>query len=71
MNVLTFDFEEWYYSPSEEEVQWAEEMVSLYEEAQLQGKGVAVKGNKFIGPPMMKMAKDILYKASMCNRKAR
>jgi citrate lyase subunit beta/citryl-CoA lyase len=51
-----------YYSPSEDEVNWANEMLSLSKEAVLQGKGVAVKDNKFIGPPMVKMAKDIIEK---------
>lgn len=51
-----------YYSPSEEEVAWAKEMVELAEEAVREGKGVAVKDNKFIGPPMVKMAKNILAK---------
>ena len=37
-------------------------MLALSEEAVLQGKGVAVKDNKFIGPPMVKMAKNILKK---------
>lgn len=53
-----------YYSPSEEEVAWATEMVELAEEAVREGKGVAVKDNKFIGPPMVKMAKEILRKNS-------
>ena len=51
-----------YYSPSKEEVEWAEEMLSLSEEAKKEGKGVAVKDGKFIGPRMVKMAKDILSK---------
>lgn len=51
-----------YYSPTEEEVEWAKEMISLSEEAVREGKGVAVVDNKFIGPPMLKMAKDILAK---------
>ena len=51
-----------YYSPSEEEVAWATEMVELAEEAIREGKGVAVKDNKFIGPPMVRMAKNILAK---------
>lgn len=51
-----------YYSPSEEEVAWATEMVELAEEAVRKGAGVAVKENKFIGPPMLKMAKNILAK---------
>lgn len=51
-----------YFSPSQEEVEWAMDMVSLSEEAIREGKGVAVKDGKFIGPPMVKMAKNILAK---------
>lgn len=51
-----------YFSPTEEEITWAKEMVELAEEAVCEGKGVAVKDNKFIGPPMVKMAKGILAK---------
>ena len=51
-----------YYSPSEEEVAWAEEMVQLTAEAKAEGKGVAVKEGKFIGPPMLKMAEKIIEK---------
>ena len=51
-----------YYSPSEEEVAWAEEMIALSYAAFAEGKGVALKDNKFIGPPMIKMAKKILLK---------
>ena len=51
-----------YYSPSPEEVEWAEEMVQLTEEAVQEGKGVAVKDDKFIGPPMLKMAREIIKK---------
>lgn len=58
-----------YYSPSEEEVAWATEMVELAEEAVREGKGVAVKDNKFIGPPMVKMAKNILAKYEKICRK--
>ena len=54
-----------YYTPSEEEVVWANEMLQLSEEAVSLGKGVAVKDNKFIGPPMVKMAKDIIKKAEL------
>ena len=55
-----------YYSPSLEEVAWAEEMIALSENAVMKGKGVEVVDNKFIGPPMLKMAKEILTKAKMC-----
>lgn len=58
-----------YYSPSKEQVVWAEEMLRLSEEAIAQGKGVAVKDNKFIGPPMVKMAKDILRKKELIDGK--
>lgn len=51
-----------YYSPSEDEIDWANEMIRLSEEAKLEGKGVALKDNKFIGPPMLKMAKEIIMK---------
>lgn len=57
-----------YYSPSEEQVNWAKEMLELSEEAVKQGKGVAMKDNKFIGPPMVKMAKDILKLHSLCKK---
>ena len=51
-----------YYSPSEDEIAWANEMVQLTAEAKAEGKGVAVKDDKFIGPPMLKMAEKILAK---------
>jgi citrate lyase subunit beta/citryl-CoA lyase len=57
-----------YYSPSVEEVDWATEMLLLSNEAVLLGKGVAVKDNKFIGPPMVKMAQKILKKHRLINK---
>ena len=51
-----------YYSPSAEEYEWANEMIQLSEQAFKDGKGVAMKDGKFIGPPMLKMAKNILRK---------
>lgn len=58
-----------YFSPSEEEVAWAEEMIALAEEAANSGQGVAVKDNKFIGPPMVKMARRILAKSEIIRKK--
>ena len=59
-----------YFSPSEKEVVWAKEMVQLTVEAKAEGKGVAVKDGKFIGPPMLKMAENILAKHDMiCKKK--
>lgn len=56
-----------YFSPSKEEVDWATEMVLLADEAVKEGKGVAVKDGKFIGPPMLKMAKGIIAKHNQIN----
>lgn len=54
------------FSPSEDQVKWAEEIVFLSDEARKEGRGVAYLNNKFIGPPMLKMAEDILKKAKLC-----
>ena len=54
-----------YYSPTKDEVDWAEEMISLANAAQSQGRGVTMKDNKFIGPPMVKMANKILRKKQL------
>lgn len=59
-----------YYSPSEEEVEWAGEMIRLSDEAKSEGKGVALKDNKFIGPPMVKMAQEILEKNRLIQSKS-
>ena len=39
------------------------------EEAKREGKGVAVKDGKFIGPPMVKMAENILRKQQLIENK--
>ena len=41
-------------------------MFKLIAEAEKDGKGVAVKDNKFIGPPMVKMAENIILKSKLC-----
>ena len=56
------------FSPSMEQVKWAEEIVSLSEEAIKEGRGVAYKNNKFIGPPMLKMAQEVLKKNELCKQ---
>ena len=58
-----------YYSPSQEEVDWANEMVRLSDEAFKTGKGVAVINGKFIGPQMLKKAKNILRKVDLMANK--
>ena len=51
-----------YYSPSEREVEDAKEILRLAAEAESEGKGVAIKNSKFIGPPMIKAAEKVLTK---------
>lgn len=51
-----------YYSPTDREVTDAEEMLKLSQEAQRDGKGVALMNGKFIGPPMVISAKKMLKK---------
>lgn len=58
-----------YFSPSANEVENARELLRLAKEAEAEGKGVAVVGNKFIGPPMVLAAKKILAKHAMAERK--
>jgi citrate lyase subunit beta / citryl-CoA lyase len=58
-----------YYSPGEKEVKEAEEMLLLYAESQKEGKGVAVKNGKFIGPPMVLAAKKVLEKNQLIENK--
>lgn len=57
-----------YFSPSDQEILWAKEMIRLSNEAVASGKGVAVKDNKFIGPPMVKMAKGILSRQAVIEK---
>jgi len=54
-----------YFSPSKEQVEWANDILKLSEESFKEGRGVAVIDNKFIGPPMIKMANDIIRKDNM------
>lgn len=58
-----------YFSPSDEEVAWAREMVRLCDEAKAEGKGVALMNGKFVGPPMLKMAQNILAKQALIEKK--
>lgn len=49
-----------YFSPSDEEVAEAREMLRLYDEAQREGKGVAVMNGRFVGPPMVIAARKTI-----------
>ncbi len=58
-----------YFSPTQDEVNWANEMIELSDEAINNGKGVTVSDNKFIGPPMVKMALNILAKQKLITKR--
>ncbi|WP_405377615.1 HpcH/HpaI aldolase/citrate lyase family protein [Nonlabens sp. Asnod3-A02] len=51
-----------YYSPTDEEIVHAKEILRLDGEARDNGMGVAIINNKFIGPPFVAKAKKILAK---------
>ncbi len=57
-----------YFTPSAEEISEAMEMLRLADEAQKEGKGVAYMNGKFIGPPMVRNAMNILKKASLIKK---
>ncbi len=58
-----------YFSPGEEEINEAREMLELNEKARKEDKGVAIMNGKFIGPPMVLAAKSILKKADHIKQK--
>ena len=60
-----------YFSPSEEEIENAKEILMLAEEAKKEGKGVAVMNGKFIGPPMIHSAKKTLRKQKQIEAKTK
>lgn len=59
-----------YYSPTDEEVRQALEMLNLAKEAGNEGEGVAIKKGRFIGPPMIRAAKKILAKHNQIKDKS-
>jgi len=51
-----------YFSPTEDEIREAKEMLYLFENAKRENKGVKVTGGKFIGPPLVAAAKKVLQR---------
>lgn len=51
-----------YFSPTDEEVKSAKEMVNAFEESEKNGVGVAIVNGKFVGPPLVKNAFKVLNK---------
>ena len=58
-----------YFSPSDQEVADAREMLLLAEEARQDDKGVAVLHGRFIGPPMVIAANKLLKRNDMINER--
>ena len=54
-----------YFSPSGQDIADAKEMLELYAQSQKEGKGVAMKDGRFIGPPMVLAAKKVLRKSNL------
>jgi len=54
-----------YYSPTEQQVEDAKEMLIMAKQAEDKGEGVAIKNGKFIGPPMIKAALKVLKKHNL------
>lgn len=48
------------YTPSEEEITFAREVVKTEEDAQASGKGIVIVDGKFISPPSVKAARNVL-----------
>lgn len=58
-----------YFSPSQEEIDDAFEMLRLFDESQKENKGVAVINGKFIGPPMVVAANQIIKRYKLIESK--
>ena len=56
-----------YFSPTNEEVETAKEMVNAFEESKKNGVGVAIVNGKFVGPPLVKNAYKVLDKSKKIN----
>ncbi len=60
-----------YFSPTDEEVNESREMLRLSALAEKDNKGVTIMNCKFIGPPMVILAKKLLHKKSMIEMRNR
>ena len=58
-----------YFSPTEQDIIDAEELLKLSKEAYAENKGVAIMNNKFIGPPMVIAAKKVIIKSNKIKEK--
>ena len=53
------------YSPTNEEIEEAREMIRLSGEAEKEDRGVVVMNGKFVGPPLVKRARKIIESADL------
>ena len=60
-----------YFSPSAEEVQDAQTMLHLFEEAQRDRQGVVLRGGKFVGPPLALKARKVLARHELIQRRGK
>ena len=58
-----------YFTPTKEEIEEAGEMLRLAEEAEKQNKGVVIMNGRFVGPPMVLAAQQIIRRARLIERK--
>ncbi|MBN2185132.1 MAG: CoA ester lyase [Candidatus Krumholzibacteriota bacterium] len=58
-----------HFTPTKEEVDEATEMLRLAEEAGKQDKGVVIMNGRFVGPPMVLAAQQIIRRAMLIERK--
>jgi citrate lyase subunit beta/citryl-CoA lyase len=58
-----------YYSPSDQEVEDAREMILQSELAATEGKGVAIRRGRFVGPPLVRAAEKTLAKHELISVK--
>lgn len=59
-----------YYSPTQQEIDDANEMVQAFKESEKKGEGVAIVNGKFVGPPLVRNAKKVLMKANKIDKKS-
>jgi citrate lyase subunit beta/citryl-CoA lyase len=67
LNPVEIDAVNKNYSPSEQEISWAIEVLESFEEAKRDEKGVALVRGKFVGPPLVKKAQELLDRATKAN----
>jgi citrate lyase subunit beta/citryl-CoA lyase len=58
-----------YFSPTQEEIDEAQEILDAFQKAKAEGIGVTIVNGKFIGPPIVLNAKKVLKRANLISKK--